>query len=253
MRVLIIEDEKIAFQKLKAMLQLLVPDIEIVGHASSVIEGKKLVEKHKTVDLAFFDVQLEDGLSFTILEQTNYQFPIIFTTAYDDYAIRAFDHHSIAYLLKPIQKKDLEKALKKYSPSQYNADYSYLLKKAIEEVRKKRYKERFTVKIGDKIRLFETDEIACFFSREKGSFLCSSSNKHFAVDYPLDEIVALIDPTKFFRINRKHIVSINAIEKLVQFTNSRLRVVLNIEFDEDLIVAREKVKAFKNWLEGDTE
>lgn len=252
MKVLIVEDEQIAFEKLKAMLIALVPEIEVMGHAKSVQEGIALMKDSQGIDLAFFDVQLEDGLSFSILEQVQVKVPIIFTTAYDDYAIRAFDHHSIAYLLKPIQKADLEKALQKYQTIAPQQNYTELLLKAIQEARQVNYKERFTVKIGDKIRLFEVGEIASFFSRDKGTFLCTNAGKHYLVDYPLDRIESMVDPTQFFRINRKHTVNIEAIENVLQYTNSRLKVMLKTAFDEDLIVAREKVKAFKEWLEGET-
>lgn len=253
MNILIVEDEQIAAEKLITLLQRVNPEIAIVGHAKSIEEGKKLIENAPKIDLAFFDIQLEDGLSFSILEQVQTSFPIIFTTAYDDYAIRAFDHHSVAYLLKPIQKSDLEKAWQKFTSTHPPANYLHVLKNAIQDARKPNYKERFTVKIGDKIRLFEVEDIPCFFSREKGSFICTNEGKHYLVDYPLDRIESMVDPTHYFRINRKHMVRINAIEKVMQYTNSRLKVVLQGKFDEDLIVAREKVKAFKAWLEGEMD
>lgn len=251
MNVIIIEDEHIAFEKLKVLLSLIDPNIQLVGHAKSVKEGIELIEDSNVIDLAFFDIQLEDGLSFTILENTTKQFPVIFTTAYDDYAIRAFDHHSIAYLLKPIQKSDLQKAIAKFQSTQVQPDYALILQKAIQDARKPNYKERFTVKIGDKIRLFDINEIAGFFSRDKGSFLLTKEGKQYLVDYPLDRLESLVDPSKFSRVNRKHIIGIDAIEKVLSFTNSRQKVVLSCDFDEEIIVAREKVKAFKMWLEGE--
>lgn len=251
MKVLIVEDELIAYEKLKALLLRIAPETTIVGHAKSIDEGIHLIENSQTIDLAFFDIQLEDGLSFSILEQVASSFPVIFTTAYDNYAIRAFEHHSIAYLLKPVQKSDLENALAKYQSTQTPSNYSALLLEAIREARQVNYKERFTVKIGDKIRLFETNEIACFFSRDKGSFLTTNEGKQYLVDHPLDRIETMVDPTKYFRVNRKHIIGVACIEKLIQYSNSRLKVLLKTPFDEEIIVAREKVKNFKEWLEGD--
>lgn len=250
MNVLIVEDEHIAAEKLKTLLNLVAPELNIVGHAKSVEEGKALVSKSGKIDLAFFDIQLEDGLSFSILEEINTTFPIIFTTAYDDYAIQAFDHHSVAYLLKPIQKKDLEKALEKLKSTQQSPDYSQILQLAIREAQKPNYKERFTVKAGDKIRLFDINEITCFFSRDKGTFLHTNEGRQYLIDYPLDRLETMIDPGKYFRVNRKHIISVEAIEKVIQHSNSRQKVVLSPEFDEDIIVARERVKDFKEWLEG---
>lgn len=250
MNILIVEDEHIAFEKLKALLGRIAPEFKIVGHAKSIKEGVELIESIEQIDLAFFDIQLQDGLSFTILERIEGDFPIIFTTAYDDYAIRAFDHHSIAYLLKPIQKADLVKALGKFNTVKPQSDYKEVLLKAILEARQAKYKERFTAKVGSKIRLIETEEVACFFSRDKGTYIFTTSGKEFLLDQPLDRIEALIDPSKFFRISRKHLVSISAIEKIIQYTNSRLKIELKQSLNQDLIVAREKVKDFKEWLEG---
>lgn len=251
MNVLIVEDELIAFEKLKVLLSRVAPEIRIVGHAKSVKEGIELIYSIPTIDLAFFDIQLEDGLSFTILEQVNAPFPIIFTTAYDDYAIRAFDHHSIAYLLKPIQKNDLEKAWDKFKTTQRPPNYPDVLLKAIMDARQVSFKERFTVKIGEKIRLFEVGDIACFFSRDKGSYLLTKEGKEYLVDYPLDRIEAMVNPSNFYRVNRKHIIGVDSIERLIQHTNSRLKVILKSSFEEEIIVAREKVKDFKEWLEGE--
>lgn len=251
MNVLIVEDELIAFEKLKVLLSRIAPEMIVIGHAKSVAEGIEFIQSTPAIDLAFFDIQLEDGLSFSILEQVNASFPIMFTTAYDDYAIRAFDHHSIAYLLKPIQKSDLEKAVHKFKTTQRPSNYMDQLLKAIVDARQTNYKERFTVKIGEKIRLFEIGDISCFFSRDKGSFLTTKDGKQYLVDYPLDRIETMINPAKFFRVNRKHIIGVDSIERLVQHTNSRLKVVLKSSFDEEIIVAREKVKEFKDWLDGE--
>ena len=204
MNVLIVEDEHIAYSKLKSLLNQVEPNFKIIGNTKSIEESIAFIQSGAQIGLAFFDIQLEDGLSFSILEQVEANFPIIFATAYDDYAIRAFDHHSIAYLLKPIQKMDLEKALKKFKTIQPQKPDTSALLRAILDARQVNYKERFTVKVGDKIRLFDIAEIACFFSRDKGSFLCTNAGKFYLVDHPLDSIENLIDPAKFFRINRKH-------------------------------------------------
>ncbi len=250
MKVLIVEDEHIAFEKLKALLSRIAPDFEVIGNARSIGEGVDMIENGEKIDLAFFDIQLQDGLSFSILERINANFPIIFTTAYDEYAIRAFDHHSIAYLLKPIQKADLEKAINKFKTITPQANYTEVLLQAIQDARKINYKERFTVKVGSKIRLVEITEVACFFSRDKGSYIFTSAGKEYLLDYPIDRLEALVDPTKFFRINRKHLIQVSAISKIIQFTNSRLKIELKQTFEDELIVAREKVKTFKEWLEG---
>lgn len=250
MNVLIVEDEHIAFEKLKALLKLVAPEMKVIGNAKSIAEGIEMIENGGQIDLAFFDIQLQDGLSFSILEQVQSDFPIIFTTAYDDYAIRAFDHHSIAYLLKPIQKGDLEKAVNKFKTMQPQADYTEVLMKAISQAREQKFKERFTVKVGNKIRLVGVSEIACFYSRDKGTYIFTQIGKHYLIDPSMEQLETLIDPKKFHRINRKILVHISAIDQVIQFTNSRLKVTLNPSFDDDLIVARERVKVFKEWLEG---
>ena len=250
MRVLIVEDEQLAYEKLNGLLLRINPDVRVIGHAKSVKEALRLIPESGTIDLAFFDIQLEDGLSFSILEEIDIRFPVVFTTAYDQYAIRAFDHYSIGYLLKPIQKEAIQKALEKYNQIVPQEEYQHILMQAIQQARKKTYKDRFTVKIGDRIRLFELDDIPCFFSRSKGTYLCTEKGKHYVLDDPLERIEGMINPELYFRVNRKHIIRISSIESMVQYSNSRLKVELAIPFDEEIIVAREKVKAFKLWLEG---
>lgn len=250
MNVLIVEDELIAFEKLKALLMRIAPEINVLGNARSIEEGIEMIESIGKIDLAFFDIQLQDGLSFSILENSTMDFPIIFTTAYDDYAIRAFDHHSIAYLLKPIRKADLEKALEKFKTVKPKEDYGEVLLRAIREAREKKFKERFTVKAGNKIRLIDTSEVACFYSRDKGTYIFTLSGKHYLIDHTIEQLEGLIDPKQFYRTNRKHFIQVSAIDRVIQYTNSRLKVVLSQSFDEDLIVARERVKGFRDWLEG---
>ncbi len=251
MNVLIVEDERIAYEKLKALLANIAPEMHVVGNARSIQEGIELLNGKSRIDLAFFDIQLEDGLSFSIFEQTAPNIPVIFTTAYDDYAIRAFDHYSIAYLLKPIQKTELKKALDKFKAMKPQDDYSEILLKAIRQAREESYKERFTVKVGTKIRLIDTKEVTCFYSREKGSYIFTNSGKHYLIDYSMDQLEKMVDPKQFHRINRKHIVNVHAIDRVIQYTNSRLKIALSPQFDEDIVVARERVKAFKKWLEGE--
>lgn len=251
MNVLIVEDERIAFEKLKALLTKIAPEMHVVGNARSIQEGIELLKGAAQIDLAFFDIQLEDGLSFSIFEQVAPNLPVIFTTAYDDYAIRAFDHYSIAYLLKPIQKTDLEKALDKFKAMKPQGDYSELLLKAIRQAREIAYKERFMVKVGTKIRLVDTHEVACFYSRDKGSYIFTNSGKHYLIDYSMDQLETMVDPKCFQRINRKHMVNIQSIDRVIQYTNSRLKVAISPQFDEDIVVARERVKAFNRWLEGE--
>jgi two-component system response regulator LytT len=200
--------------------------------------------------LGFFDIQLTDGLSFSVLEQLEIKFPVVFTTAYDEYAIQAFQHHSIGYLLKPIQKSDLENVLLKYGDYWKPNDRKELLT-VLRQFGKQKYKERFTMRIGDRIKLIDKQDIACFYSRFKATFILTKAGKSYDIEHSLDAINELINPAEFFRINRKHIIRLAAIDSVIHYTNSRLKIVLTANLDEDLIVARERVKEFKNWLEGD--
>ena len=252
MRVVIFEDEHIAGEKLQLLLKAINPNIEILKIIPSIKEGVTFLADNQ-IDLAFFDIHLEDGLSFSLLEKGSINFPIIFTTAYDRYAIEAFKHHSIDYLLKPIQKSDLIQSLEKFSrlsqsiPSDAMKRITSL---SLSEKPYNSYKERFTIKVGDRIRIIPTREIICIYSRAKGTFIFTSSGKRYLLEQSLENVLSLLDPDIFFKVNRKHIVRIDKIDSLLQFSNSRQKIVLTIPFDEEIIVAREKVKLFKRWLEG---
>jgi DNA-binding LytR/AlgR family response regulator len=198
--------------------------------------------------LIFSDIQLADGLSFEIYKQVPVSCPIIFTTAYDHYAIEAFQTNGIDYLLKPIEEERLLKAIEKvrhFSPG-------VVLKKLLEmssPVAEKSWKSRFMVKVGDKIKSVPVEEILVFFSQEKASFIRTSDAHTYCIDYALDQLEPMLDPEKYFRINRKYIVSISACTNILAWTNSRLRLKIDGIDDSDIIVARERVMEFKNWLD----
>ncbi len=251
MNILIVEDEKLAFEKLEFLLQKIDIQIKSIIHASSIKSAVSLINKNH-FDLSFFDIELSDGLSFEILEQSDISFPIIFTTAYNQYAIQAFKHNSIDYILKPIAKSDLENAIYKYEKYWKNGSPKIDEKRLIEDFKQllnNEYKKRFTVKIGEHIRIVETKDIRLVYSQNKGTYIRTA--KDILVDYSLDNITKLLSPKDFFRINRKHIVALDFITDIISYSNSRLKVVLDTFFDEDLIVSREKVQAFKSWLESD--
>ncbi len=251
MNILIVEDEKLAFEKLALLLQKIDLEITDLVHASSIKSAVELINKTQ-FNLAFFDIELADGLSFEILEQTKVDFPIIFTTAYNQYAIQAFKHNSIDYLLKPIAKSELEKALYKYEKYWKNKSNQINEKKLIEDFKtllSNNYKKRFTIKIGEHIRIVETKDIRLVYSQNKANYFRTS--KDVLIDHSLDKIMELLSPKAFFRISRKHIVALEFITDIISYSNSRLEVVLDTDFDEDLIVSREKVQAFKLWLESE--
>ena len=251
MKVLIVEDESMAAKRLTNLLLKLEPDIEILDQLDSVKTAVKWLSNNQA-DLLFFDIQLADGLSFEILNQVNIQTPIIFTTAFDEYAIKAFKVNSIDYLLKPIDPEELKHALEKFhqnfrqpEPQQPNMT---MLEQAMKMLTKQ-YKERFVVKIGEHIHTIPVSDTAYFFSQDKATFLVTQEKKRYIIDYTLEEVEGLIDPQDFFRINRKYLVSMRAVKDIVSYTNSRLRIILHQSDEMDAIVSRERVQDFKKWLD----
>lgn len=250
MKVVIIEDEHLASEKLNRMLKELDPGIQIMAVIESVTEACRWLADHPDPDLIFMDIQLEDGISFEIFDSVQVTAPVIFTTAYNEYAIKAFKVNSIDYLLKPYTRADLKSAIHKYKqlhatsglPSEtMNQLYRQLIKD---------YKTRFFVKIGTHFHSISVEEIACFFIRERATFIKTLIGKNLDIDYSLDQVQKLVDPGRFFRINRNYIINIDSISDIVSFSTTRLKVVLkNFEHLDDLLVSRDKTGEFKKWLD----
>lgn len=251
MNVIIIEDEKPSARRLQRMLKSL--NIEAQTMLHSVEESIVWFQNNTHPDLIFLDIQLSDGLSFEIFEVTNIKSAIIFTTAYDEYALQAFKLNSIDYLLKPIDTDDLAFAVKKYQEQQpqkqaVTLDFSDIKKLLINPIDRE-YKKRFSVKVGQHLKLINIDEIECFYSENKGTYLHTNTGRNYLLDSTLEYLEQELEPQTFFRVNRKFFVNINAIKDMVNYTNSRLQIKLNTYNDDEVIVARERVKDFKNWLE----
>lgn len=248
MNVLIIEDEAMAADRLETLLKQAMPEANVLDKLDSVKETAKWFVKNDPPDLIFMDIQLADGLSFEIFEIVTIDAPIIFTTAYDQYALEAFKVSSIDYLLKPIDVEDLTKALdklKKLSKPQNQIDQ-------LEELAKKfqpKYKNRFIIKVGEHIKSIAVDDVAYFFSRDKATFCTTSDGRNYLLDYPLDQLQEMVSPEFFFRINRKYLISLSPVKDMISHTNSRLKIVLNHSDDNDIIVSRERVQDFKKWLD----
>jgi len=253
MKILIVEDEPLAAAQLAAHISALRPAAQIVAVCDTVKAVVSWMNANKAPELAFFDIQLGDGLSFEIFEQIDFQVPVIFTTAYDDYAIRAFKVNSIDYLLKPIDRNELEKALQKFEQlskpvsSPLSAD---IISTLVDSLGKKNYKERFLVKVGAHLRVIETSEILYFYSFEKGTYAKHNDGKDYLLDQSLEFLENMVDPGQFFRINRKYLVALKSINDVVAYSNSRLKLKVFHPNEDDFLVAREKVKDFKSWLEG---
>ena len=250
MNCLIVEDEKVAAERLSGLIKKYDPTIDITGIVQSVKNAVQWLNTHQAPDLIFMDIQLADGLSFEIFEQTIVKTPVIFTTAYDEYALKAFKVNSIDYLLKPIDYQELKNAIDKFKENNLRKEIPAQVFDSILQSLTKNYKNKFVIKVGEHIKIFTIDDVQCFYSMEKYTFLQNNSGRDYAINYTLDRLEDLLDPAQFFRINRKFIVSFSAISDIISYSNSRLKVKLNSNKSNDLIVSREKVQDFKKWLES---
>lgn len=249
MNILIIEDESLAAERLEKLIREIEPSANVLAKIGSVKDSVQWL-MHNKADIIFLDIQLSDGLSFNIFDHITVSTPIIFTTAYDQYAIKAFKLNSVAYLLKPVRKKELEESLKKYHSmkSAFGIDFEHMM--ATYQGRKPDYKKRFLIRIGDQYKKVETGEIAYFFAMEKSIFCKTFEGKTLDMDYSLDALEELLDPEKFFRINRKYMVNIAAIDRMVAWGRGRIRLDLKPELDEDMeaVVSIDRSAAFKGWM-----
>lgn len=254
MTTIIIEDEKPAARLLQRKLEKLQINVTVLLH--SVEEAIEWFSNHPHPDLIFLDIQLSDGLSFAIFEAVEIKSAIIFTTAYDEYALRAFKLNSIDYLLKPIDEDDLEIAVNKYKsrvPEKGPENPSLALdfeaiKKMLTNPFEKNYKKRFTLKIGQHLKVISVDEIECFYSENKGTYLHTFDNRDYLLETTLEVLEQELDPAAFYRISRKFIIPLKAIKEIVVYSNSRLKIILPTYKAEEVIVSREKVADFKNWI-----
>jgi DNA-binding LytR/AlgR family response regulator len=251
MKVIIIEDEVLAARRLKQMIHEYDSTIEIVAELESVEESIKWFQNNAEPDLIFLDIHLEDDLSFAIFEKVNINAPVIFTTAFDEYAIKAFKMKSIDYLLKPIVQSELAAALKKYKELSAKQRPSHELQKLYEMIieKKPQYRERFSVAFGQKIKTFTVNEIAYFFSQDGATYAILKNNTSYPVDVSLDKLMNELSPGMFFRINRQMIVSIHAIKEVIVYPKSRLKLDLAPEMN-DVFVSLDKVTPFKDWFSG---
>lgn len=254
MTTIIIEDEKPAARLLQRKLEKLQINVTVLLH--SVEEAIEWFSNHPHPDLIFLDIQLSDGLSFAIFEAVEIKSAIIFTTAYDEYALRAFKLNSIDYLLKPIDEDDLKIAVNKYksrAPEKAPENPSLALdfeaiKRMLTNPFEKNYKKRFTLKIGQHLKVISVDEIECFYSENKGTYLHTFDNRDYLLETTLEVLEQELDPAAFYRISRKFIIPLKAIKEIVVYSNSRLKIILPTYKAEEVIVSREKVADFKNWI-----
>lgn len=251
MNVIIIEDEKPAARRLSRLLNDLGVEVSTMLH--SVEESILWFQNNAHPDLIFLDIQLSDGLSFEIFETIEIKSAIIFTTAYDEYALQAFKLNSIDYLLKPIDDEELEVAVKKYKDLKPEPEKLALnfedIKKLLVNPLEREYKKRFTARVGQHLKIINAEEVECFYSENKGTYAATSDGRNYLLDVTLENLENELEPKTFFRVSRKFYVNINHIKDIVSYTNSRLQIKLNRYNEQEIVVSREKVKDFKLWLE----
>lgn len=266
MNVFVIEDEELAVRKLTKLLQDVDPSIQIVGTAASVRSSVSWLEENRTSgapapDLIMMDIELADGQSFEIFEQTPVESPVIFTTSYDEYALRAFKVNSIDYLLKPIKRNELEASLEKHrklrsmpeserheATDNGRVSIEALVQQLRQQTQPTDYRKRFLVKHLQQWVPVEVTDIAYFYSEDGISLFRTRANQKFSVDYTLDELESMLDPTQFFRANRQFIVDINAIQQIHPYFNNKLKLSLKPNPDDEVLVSRERATDFKKWM-----
>jgi two-component system response regulator LytT len=256
MDVLVIEDEELAVRKLTKLLQDVDNSIRIVGTAASVRASVQWLQNNATPDLILMDIELADGQSFEIFEQTPVESPVIFTTSYDEYALRAFKVNSIDYLLKPIKRHELEASLEKHrklrNPAEPETGGKMAIDALVQQLRQQiqpaEYRKRFLVKHLSQWMPIEVADIAYFYSEEGVSLFRTRTNQKFSVDYTLDELEAMLDPLQFFRANRQFIVDINCVQQIHPYFNNKLKLTLKPAPEEEVLVSRERATEFKKWM-----
>ena len=248
MKVLIFEDERLNAERLSDLLKRYDSNIEILAILESVKQGVQWLTNNPSPELIFMDIRLTDGLSFELFEKLNIDSSVIFTTAYDEYALRAFKVNSIDYLVKPIDFNELKAAINKFKKIKIrlSADFLNSVLSNLED----KYKQRFLVKIGEQLRNLLTSDIAYFVYEDGLAMAITYSKSSLPVDYSLDQLENLLNPKEFFRINRKVILSISSIGKIHTYFNGRLKLELIPTSKEEIIVSRERVGKFKEWLGG---
>jgi DNA-binding LytR/AlgR family response regulator len=250
MKVLVVENEKPAADKIVRLLKKIDKTVTVAGIAETVEEAVNWLQARPEPDLILMDIQLDDGLCFEIFETIHVDIPVIFTTAYDEYTLKAFKVNSIDYLLKPIEEESLKSAISKFKKlytdkDPFKRDFRLLLNEF-----RNQYKSRFLIKIGDKFRSIQTGEISYFHICERNVFMCDYQGKDYGVDYSLEQLENLLDPRKFFRINRECIVCIEAVSLMHSYSSSRLQLSIKNRDQNDLfVVSRDKVSQFKKWID----
>ncbi len=248
MRLLIIEDEQAAVKRLRKLLSELAPDVEVLADLPSISSAVAWIEANAPPDLALMDVQLADGESFAIFERAQVDFPVVFITAFDEHALRAFRVNALDYLLKPIRREDLQQALQRARKGMVVRDHSALAQADVE--RPSAPVRRFLIRYGEHFKVVEPDQIAYVHSLMKNTFLRTREGRDLPLEESLDKLEKQLDPGMFIRLNRQLIVHLHSIRELLAYSKSRVKVVLDPPYEDDSIVSSERSAEFKRWLAG---
>lgn len=252
MKVLIVEDEELAVKKLQKTLAAADDSVEVIGVTDSIKSSVEWLQQNTQPDLILMDIELADGQSFEIFNLTEVKSPVIFTTSYDEFALKAFKVNSVDYLLKPVQKEELQAALAKFRKLKGEPSTDVSLDKLVKELQQKlqpkEFRKRFLVKHAQKLVSIDVDDIAYFYSDGRLNFFKTKDNKKFVVDYTMDELEGMLDPEHFFRVSRSFFVSVGSIDKIEDYFGNRLILQLQPAVDKEALVSREKVSEFKKWM-----
>lgn len=256
LRTLIIEDEEIAAKRLQKLVAELLPEAEMLPIQASIAGTVKWLQENEVPDLIFADIQLSDGPCFDIFKQVELDAPVIFTTAFDSYAIHAFKLNSVHYLLKPVKKDELRHAIDKFRRiylTEKNSDkISPNLEQLLQSLKiPSQYKERFVIRLGDHMHTIDTNQVAYFYTENKGNYLVTKAGKKYPCDFNLDQLETMMNPREFFRINRQFFISFNSIAEMFTYSKARVLIKLNPSAKSETIVSTERSAAFKSWLAGE--
>lgn len=249
MRIIIIEDEVPAYTRLRKMVTELLPSANIEAHLDSIQSTIEWFAANNCPDIVFMDIHLADGSAFDLIKRVKINCPIIFTTAYDQYAMEAFKTSSIDYLLKPVKKEDLQNALQKLE--QFKNIFAGSDASATAAKEQPEYKKRFLIRFGEHIKTISVSDVAYFYSENKATFARTHDNRNYPMDHNLDTLETMLDPEEFFRINRQYLISLKSIEEMRSYTKARVIIKLNPAVKEQPVVSSERAADFKNWLSGD--
>ena len=253
MTVLLLEDETLAAERLQNLLLEAEPGSKVVAHLKSIEAAVAWLQSNAHPDLILSDIRLLDGLCFEIFEKVKVEKPVIFTTAYDQYAIKAFEVNSVDYLLKPVQQEKLKSALDKVKSRAGKAiapltDFTELVK-LLQGGAKPEYKSRFMVRLGQKIVAVPVEKVAYFFSENKLTFLVTQDQKRYPMDHPLDELIEVLNPKVFFRANRQFIVTFQSIAEIHPYFKGRIKLQLNPVSVEEVVISSDRTPEFKKWID----